>query len=92
MTKAASSNPLIEGTVESISKQAIVVTLNGVPTTLQGTKVEQLAPTLKLGDVVEIDDASNIQVIQKKGEKKATTTRRAGNSPAGALPTMDKGW
>lgn len=93
MTQAAKANSLISGTVESISKQAIIVSLNGVPTTLQGPKVEALAPDLKLGDVVEIDDASNIQVIQKQGTKKASTaSRRAGNSPAGQLPSMDKGW
>jgi hypothetical protein len=77
---------MIKGTVESISKTSIVVSLESAATTLTGTAIEALAPTVKLGDTIEFDDVAETtkaRIVPK--EKAQPAPKRASGSPTPAF-------
>lgn len=83
---AQNQSPLITGIVESISKDSIIVTVGGNATTLKGPKIELLAPELKLGDSIEFDNATLVQVAQKSATKTTGAAKRVGaGSPTAPL-------
>lgn len=72
-----------KATVESVSKKSIIVSQNEKTITLTGAAVEAIAPTLKLGAVVEFDNAEKLTTIKiaAKAPAAATATRVKGSSP-----------
>lgn len=72
-----------KATVESVSKKSIIVSQNDKTITLAGAAVEVIAPTLKLGNVVEFDNAEKLTTIKISTDTPAaaTTTRVKGSSP-----------
>lgn len=72
-----------KATVESVSKKSIIVSQNEKTITLTGAAVEAIAPTLKLGAVVEFDNAEKLTTIKiaAKAPAAATATPVKGSSP-----------
>jgi hypothetical protein len=77
---------MIKGTVESIAKASIVVSIESEVKTLTGTAVEALAPTVKLGDVLEFDSVTDLKTIRIAPKEKAQPApKRASGSPTPAF-------
>lgn len=81
----------MKATVDSISKKSIIVIgEDKAPLTLTGAAVDVLAPTLKLGDVVEFDKVEGLSTIKKLPASAASTATPGvkGSSPAARPVTM----
>ena len=81
----------MQATVDSISKSSVIVIGEDKAVhNLTGAAVAALAPTLKLGDVVEFDKVENLSTIKKASKAAAATAAPAvkGSSPAAKPTTM----
>lgn len=80
----------MQATVDSISKSSVIVIGEDKAVhNLTGAAVAALAPTLKLGDVVEFDKVENLSTIKKASKATATAAPAVkGSSPAAKPTTM----